>query len=123
MKQYQLFIDGQWSDAADRETFPTVNPFNQEPWALLPQATQADVNRAVDAAKRASKAWGTTTGIARANLMFKLADILEASVERFARLESTDNGKLLRESTGNMKSAVRYLRYFAGYADKLHGEQ
>lgn len=123
MKQYQLFIDGQWADAADKQTFPTVNPFNQENWALLPLATQADVDRAVDAAKRASKAWGSTTGVARANLMLRLAQLLEANAERFARLESTDNGKLLRETAGNMKSAVRYLRYFAGYADKLHGEQ
>jgi aldehyde dehydrogenase (NAD+) len=123
MKQYQLFIDGQWADAADKETFPTVNPFNQENWALLPLATQADVNRAVDAARRASKAWGSTTGLVRANLMLRLAELLEANTERFSRLESTDNGKLLRETAGNMKSAVRYLRYFAGYADKLHGEQ
>lgn len=124
MKQYQLFIDGQWVDAADSQTFPTVNPFNQEAWALIPQATKADVDRAVEAARQAFRSkWGNTNGLTRANLLIRLAEILEANTERMAALESTDNGKLLRESTGNMKSAARYYRYFAGYADKLHGEQ
>lgn len=124
MKTYQLFIDGQWVDAEDKQTFATVNPFNQEAWALIPQATQADVDRAVEAARSAFRnQWSKTSGFARANLMVRLAEILEAHVDRMARLESTDNGKLLRESTGNMRSAARYYRYFAGYADKLHGEQ
>ena len=124
MKQYKLMIDGQWADAADNQTFATFNPFNQEQWALLPQATQADVDRAVDAARHAFKSkWSQTSGIVRANLMVRLAEILEANTDRLARLESMDNGKLLRESTGNMKSAARYYRYFAGYADKLLGEQ
>ncbi len=124
MKTYQLFINGQWVDSADKQTFATVNPFNQEAWALIPQATQADVDLAVDTARNAFRTtWGKTNGVTRANLMFRLAEILEANVDRMARLESTDNGKLLRESTGNMRSAARYYRYFAGYADKLHGEQ
>ncbi|HYF16788.1 MAG TPA: aldehyde dehydrogenase [Ramlibacter sp.] len=124
MKTYQLFIDGQWVDAADRQTFPTVNPFNQEPWALIPQATQADVERAVEAAQRAYRTkWRNTTGLQRAGLILKLVELLEANTDRLAKLETTDNGKLLRESIGNMKAAARYYRYYAGYSDKLMGEQ
>jgi (Z)-2-((N-methylformamido)methylene)-5-hydroxybutyrolactone dehydrogenase len=124
LQQYQLFIDGQWVEPSAQERFPTVNPFNQEPWAMIPQATQADVDGAVDAARRAFRGpWGQTSGVARANLMIRLAELLEADSARLARMESTDNGKLLRESTGNMRSAARYYRFFAGYADKLLGEQ
>ena len=124
MKQYKLFIDGQWVESSDKKTFSTVNPFNQEAWALLPQATQSDVDRAVDAARAAfTTKWKNTSGFQRAHLLFKLAEILEANTDRLARLESMDNGKLLRESTNNMKSAARYYRYFAGYSDKLMGDQ
>jgi len=123
MKTYKMFIDGQWVDGGNGESFPTVNPFNQENWAIIPQATEADVNAAIDAARKAfNTKWRNTTGAARGNLMMKLADILDANADRLGRLESTDNGKLLSESKRNMTAAARYYRYFAGYADKVHSE-
>ena len=48
---HKLFIDGQWTDSAGRETFPAVNPFNRETWATIPAATEADVNAAIAAAR------------------------------------------------------------------------
>jgi aldehyde dehydrogenase (NAD+) len=121
MKTYKMFIGGSW--VAGDETFETVNPFNQEAWAMIPQASKADVDAAIDAARRAYQTvWRQTTPVARAALMMRFAELIEADAERLARLESTDNGKLLSESKRNMLSAAKYYRYFAGYADKLHGE-
>jgi aldehyde dehydrogenase (NAD+) len=121
MKSYKMFIAGSW--VAGDETFETVNPFNQEAWAMIPQASKADVDAAIDAARRAYQTvWRQTTPVARAALMMRFAELIEADADRLARLETTDNGKLLSESKRNMLSAAKYYRYFAGYADKLHGE-
>lgn len=123
MTTYQMFVDGQWVDSADGKTFPTINPYNQEAWAQIPQASEDDVNAAVDAARRAFRGpWRKVNGVGRATMMTRLAELIEANAARLGALETTDNGKTIGESTNNMKSAARYYRYFAGYADKLHGE-
>jgi aldehyde dehydrogenase (NAD+) len=118
-----MFIDGQWADSADGKTFPTINPYNQESWAEIPQATESDVNAAVDAARKAFRGpWRRMNGVSRASMMVKLAELIEANASRLGALETTDNGKTIGESTNNMKAAARYYRFFAGYADKLMGE-
>src|SRR5690606_18955316 len=118
-----MLIGGEWVDSSDNRRFDSINPYNQEAWASIPQATEADVDRAVQAARDAYRTtWRSVNGFTRANLMMKLADLLDAHTERLAELETTDNGKLLRESVKNMKSAARYYRFFAGYADKIWGE-
>lgn len=118
-----MFIGGEWVDGSEGETFETVNPYNQEAWALLPQATKADVERAIAVARDTFRTkWRKVNGVTRATMMFKLAELLEAEAERMGRLETTDNGKLLRESVKNMSSAARYYKFFAGYADKVYGE-
>ena len=116
-----MLIGGEW--VAGSSTFEALNPFNQEAWALVPQATQADVDRAVDAARHAFRtSWRKTSAGDRAALMVRLAELLEADADRMGRLEATGNGKLLADCKRNMTSAGKYYRYFAGYADKLHGE-
>jgi aldehyde dehydrogenase (NAD+) len=118
-----MFIGGEWVDGSEGETFETVNPYNQEAWAVLPQATKADVERAIAVARSTFRSkWRNVNGVTRATMMFKLAELLEADAERMGRLETTDNGKLLRESVKNMSSAARYYKFFAGYADKIYGE-
>src|SRR5918994_1702126 len=66
--------------------------------------------------------WKHTNGLERARLMNRLADLLEADAERMSRLETTDNGKVIRETSNQMRFAARNYRFFAGYADKLYGE-
>ncbi len=120
---WPLYIDGADLVPAGGESFPTVNPFTSKPWAQISQAGAAEVEAAVDAARRAFRGpWAGLNGFQRGKLMQKLADLIEADVDRLARLESTDNCKTIAESTGNMKSAARYLRHFAGYGDKIQGE-
>jgi (Z)-2-((N-methylformamido)methylene)-5-hydroxybutyrolactone dehydrogenase len=122
-QSYQLYIDGQWRDSSDGETFPAINPYRQEAWATIPQASNADVADAIAAARRAFEgAWGRTSGIERATLIHRLADLLEADADRMGKLESTDNGKVVRETRTQMRFSARQYRFFAGYADKLWGK-
>jgi acyl-CoA reductase-like NAD-dependent aldehyde dehydrogenase len=119
---YQLFIDGTWRDSSSGETMPAVNPFNQQVWAHVPVATPDDVAEAIAAARRCYEGtWRHTSGLQRASLMHRLADLIEANADRMALLETTDNGKVIRETRTQMGYAARVYRFFAGYADKIWG--
>ncbi|HTV95221.1 MAG TPA: aldehyde dehydrogenase [Steroidobacteraceae bacterium] len=122
IENYRLFIDGTWRDGSSGETMPAVNPFDQEVWATVSVATQADVEAAIAAARRAYEStWRNTTGLERAALINRLADLLEANADRMSLLETTDNGKVIRETRSQMSYAARVYRFFAGYADKIWG--
>ncbi|MEW9856225.1 aldehyde dehydrogenase [Novosphingobium sp. M1R2S20] len=123
MTTYQLFIDGQWRNASDGATMPAINPYNQEVHATVAVATADDVAEAVAAARRAYKtAWSKTSPGERARLLNKVADMLDADADRMALLETTDNGKVIRETHNQMGYAARIFRYYAAWADKMHGD-
>ena len=123
MPDYRLYINGEWVAPNSGETFPSFNPFVQEPWARISQADAVDVKRAVAAARHAFETkWRHASGLERAKLMHRLADLLEASADRMATLESTDNGKVIRETRAQMIFSARVYRFYAGYADKLFGQ-
>lgn len=114
-RSYGLFIDNQWVDGESGETIDSVNPANGEFLTRIPNATAADVDRAVQAAHRAFDTWGKTTPAERAQALLKIADLLEAEAERFAVLETLDVGKPLRESRNvDVPIAIDHFRYFAG---------
>ncbi|MCW1427512.1 aldehyde dehydrogenase [Novosphingobium sp. JCM 18896] len=120
---YQLFIDGRWRPASDGATLPAINPYNQEVHATIPVATQADVEEAIHAARRAfDGTWSKTTPGERAKLLNTVADLLDADASRMALLETTDNGKVIRETSSQMGYAARIFRYYAAWADKMHGD-
>lgn len=122
VENYRLFIDGKWRDSSNGATMPAVNPFNQETWASIPVATQADVEAAIAAARRAYESnWRHATGLERAALIHRLANLLEENADRMSLLETTDNGKVIRETRSQMIYAARVYRFFAGYADKIWG--
>ena len=120
---YQLYIDGKWRDASDGASLPAVNPYDQQVHAHIPVATPGDVADAVAAARRAVDAgWGRTTPAARAKLLNRLADLIDADAQRLAILETTDNGKVIRETSNQMGYAANLFRYYASWADKVTGE-
>lgn len=122
-REYKLFIDNEFVGASTGEAFPTYNPYTGEPWATIPQASEADVDAAVRAATEAfDKKWRFTTGLQRAKLINRLADLLEKTAENMGILESTDNGKIIRETHKQVLSAARVYRFYAGYADKIFGQ-
>jgi (Z)-2-((N-methylformamido)methylene)-5-hydroxybutyrolactone dehydrogenase len=106
-----------------REHFDAVNPFSGETWATVPEATTDDVDAAVGAARETfDRTWRHTPGVERARLMNALADALVADAEQMSKLETTDNGKIIRETSTQMRFSARNLRFFAGCADKMYGK-
>lgn len=123
MKDYEMLINGQWVDSSTKEKLSSVNPFNQQIWATIPQASEEDATAAITAARYTfDTLWRNVSGLERAKLMFRLADLLDEDAERMSQLETTDNGKVIRETKNQMHFAARQYRFFAGYADKLYGE-
>lgn len=120
MKRYGNFIGGAWSEAAC-SFFPSFNPYTQQPWAEIPQASEQQVHDALERARRAFPAWRRVSGTERSRLLHRLAALLDQHADRFAVLETTDNGKVIRETRNQMSFAARNYRFFAGFADKLYG--
>jgi acyl-CoA reductase-like NAD-dependent aldehyde dehydrogenase len=121
--KYQMLIDGAWLDASDGACFDSVNPATGKVWASIPEATEADVNRAVEAADAALNGeWGTMTPTARGKCLRRLGDFLAESSEAIGRVETVDTGKMFKETAWQATYIAEYLHFYAGAADKIHGE-
>src|SRR5712671_151725 len=121
----RLLIDGQWVDGAKK--FDTINPATGEVLTQIAEASSADVDHAVEAAQRAFEdrngAWRKLSASERGRMIWKLADLLENNIDEFAELETLDNGKPIFESRYvDMPMVIDVLRYYAGWATKIHGE-
>jgi aldehyde dehydrogenase (NAD+) len=119
----QLFIDGNFVDAAGGQTLPVINPHDGSVLAEVAEAREADVDRAVAAAQRAFPGWSRTAASERGRLLYRLADLIEGRGEELARLESMDTGHPIRDSRMvDLPRTVATYRYFAGMADKHQGQ-
>jgi len=121
--QYQMFVDGQWTDAAGGGHFQSDDPFRGEPWALIPRGTAEDVDRAVRAAHRAltSGEWPALTATRRGALLRRLGDLITERSLALAEVEVRDNGKLLAEMRMQTAYMAQWYYYFGGLADKVEG--
>ncbi|PWW22882.1 acyl-CoA reductase-like NAD-dependent aldehyde dehydrogenase [Geodermatophilus normandii] len=117
---YGLFVDGEFVDGSG-EPMKTVNPATEEVLSEIAVGTEADVDRAVRAARRAStRVWGPMRPADRGKYLFRIARILQERAREFAVLESLDNGKPIRESRDvDVPLAAAHFFYHAGWADKL----
>jgi aldehyde dehydrogenase (NAD+) len=116
------FIAGSPADSADGATFLSVNPATGEPWAVAAEGGAADVDAAVASAHEAlAGEWGSLSATRRGRLLMRLADAIAANAERIAELETRDNGKLLREMTGQLRVVPDWFTYYGGLADKIEG--
>lgn len=123
LPRYDLYIGGRWIAPASKIYFPSYNPYTREPWAQIAQGGSDDTQAAVTAARDAfDRIWSKVPGVERARLMLRLADLLEEKAPFMGRLESTDNGKIIRETSSQMLFFSRILRFYAGYADKIWGK-
>lgn len=114
-EKYQLYIGGEWKDSSDGTTIKTYNPANGQLLSEIADATEKDVDDAVKAAKKAFQTWGKTTPTERAIILNKIADIIDDNAEYLATIETMDNGKPIRETTGaDIPLAADHFRYFAG---------
>ncbi|MFT5657652.1 MAG: acyl-CoA reductase-like NAD-dependent aldehyde dehydrogenase [Gammaproteobacteria bacterium] len=123
LKKYQMYIDGQWVDAEGDKTFESMNPATGESWALIPEASANDVDHAVKAAHRAftSGPWRAMLPTERGELLHRVGEILVKHSEALGEVESTDTGKLLKETRWQAAYISKYYKYYAGLADKVQG--
>jgi (Z)-2-((N-methylformamido)methylene)-5-hydroxybutyrolactone dehydrogenase len=123
LTEYQMLVDGAWTDAEGGARLESVNPATGEAWARFPNAGAGDVDRAVRAAHRAMTdgPWARMTATQRGKVLRRLADLVAERADMIARAETTDTGKLIRETRSQIRYVAEYFHYFAGAADKLEG--
>jgi aldehyde dehydrogenase (NAD+) len=118
---YGVFVDGEFVDGVGGRSFKTINPATEEVLAEVTEATPADVDRAVQAARRAyARVWSRMSGRERSKYLFRIARIMQERSRELAVLESIDNGKPIREARDvDVPIAAAHFFYYAGWADKL----
>ena len=124
LTRYQMYINGEWVDAENGATFTSVNPATGQTWAEVPEASEADINRAVEAAHHAFSegAWAAMTPTARGKMLRRLAEVLAEHSEPLGRCETVDTGKLFKETRWQANYISDFFQYYAGLADKVTGE-
>jgi 1-pyrroline dehydrogenase len=121
VQQLKNLVGGEFVDAVEGGTMEVVNPSTGETIAEVPEGTQADVDRAVEAAKKAWPEWRETTPAERAELLLKLADVIDEHTDELAELESRNVGKPLAAARDEMPVCSDNIRFFAGAARILEG--
>lgn len=124
MELRKMFIDGSWVEGSTKKTTPTFNPSNGEILAMVTEGTVDDVRTAVAAAKKSfyvTREWRDLDSQSRSDMLFKIADAIEAEKEEFARLDSMDHGKPLREAEADIDDAVHCFGYYAGLLKAPYG--
>lgn len=123
IETYSMLINGNWMQASDGKTFDSFNPTTGEVWSKIPEATEADVNLAVEAAEKALDGeWGQLTPTQRGKCLHRLGDLLAENSEHLGRIETTDTGKMFKETAWQSTYIAEFLHFFAGAADKIHGD-
>ncbi|KAL2782858.1 aldehyde dehydrogenase [Aspergillus keveii] len=118
-----LFINNEFVKGAEGKTFEVINPTNEKVITSVHEATEKDVDTAVAAARAAFEgAWRQVTPSERGRYLNKLADLMERDIDTLAAIESLDNGKAFTMAKGDTANAIGCLRYYAGWADKIHGQ-
>ena len=124
IQTYDMLIDGAWVQASDGATFDSTDPSTSKVWAQIPEATAADVDRAVRAAEHAMREgpWSEMTPTARGKTLRKLSDLMAEHSEALGRVETRDTGKMFKETRWQSTYIAEYYHFFAGAADKIAGE-
>lgn len=120
-KQYELFINGAWIKPEKGGYFETINPSTEQVIARIAEASQEDVDKAVNAARNAyENVWGKMPAKERAKYIFRIARLIQERAREFAVIETMDGGKSIRESRDiDVPLAANHFFYYAGWADKL----
>ncbi|KAF8462373.1 aldehyde dehydrogenase domain-containing protein [Kalaharituber pfeilii] len=127
-KEYEqplgLFINNKFVPSIEGKTFEVINPTNEEVITSVHEATAKDVDVAVAAARKAFEegAWPKTTPSERGRLLAKLGDLIERDAELLAFIDALDNGKSISLARGDIDIVLDTIRYYAGWADKVHGK-
>jgi aldehyde dehydrogenase (NAD+) len=120
-ERYELFIDGKWQPSSNKKYFATINPATEGKLSEVAEATEADVDKAVKAARHAYESvWKKMPAKERGKYVFRIARIIQEKARELAIIESLDGGKPIRESRDfDVPTAANHFFYYAGWADKL----
>ncbi len=122
LKKYKMFINGEWVNSDTEKIFETLNPENNKPWAVVPEASANDVDRAVKAAQNAFEGeWPKLLPKERARYLRMIGDKLRDNAEHLGKIETIDTGKLYRETYKQANYIAEYYDYYAGLSDKVEG--
>ena len=122
LKQYKMFIDGEWVNSESKKTFETLNPEHNKPWAVVPEASANDVDRAVKAAQKAFEGeWPKLLPRERGKYLRAIGNKLRENAKLLGEIETIDTGKLFRETNKQANYIAEYYDYYAGLADKVEG--
>ena len=122
-KTKRLLIDGKWLEAASGKTFDSINPATGEVLAKVAEGDAEDIDRAVEAARRAFEGpWGKVKPFERQAILLRFADLVEKHADEITELDTLDMGAPVQRTRGMKRRAIGLLRYYAGMATALHGE-
>ena len=122
LKEYKMYINGEWVDAENNRRFESLIPENNRPWASFPEASAKDVDHAVHAAKAAfDNGWSQLPASERANYLRAIGDQLKENAAHLGEIETIDSGKLLKETKFQATYIAEYYYYYASLADKVEG--
>ncbi len=122
MIQHQLYIDGAYTDSTGKDWIDVINPATEAVISRTPKATNADVDKAVQAAAKAQKAWELTPNIERGKIVRKLGDVLAARRETFIDLLQEEQGKDYELAGGEVDLAIDYFHYMSEWARRIEGD-
>jgi aldehyde dehydrogenase (NAD+) len=123
MGEAKHFIGSEWVAPAGGETIPVLDPSDGQPFTQLARGTAADIEAAVRAARHAFEGpWGAASPADRGRILYRLSMLVAARHDELAQLEARDTGKPLRQARADAAALARYFEFYAGAADKLHGE-
>ncbi len=121
-KEYQLYIGGKWVPASTSKTFESLNPFDQSVNAIFAEGNEKDIDKAVTVAHEAFRSWRKVSATERGRCLYRMAEIMRRRRDEFARMESMDVGKPLRDAYGDIDFIVEALEYWAGAPTKIVGQ-
>lgn len=120
---FQILIDGRWADASNGETFASVNPADvSDVIGHFQQGTAEDTRQAIEAARVAGPAWADASPSSRAEVLYRVAQLIDARTAELAQLLTREEGKTLSESTNEVTRAAANFRFYAGQAQLVKGE-
>lgn len=123
VEKFKNYINGKWVDSSSGETIKSINPANiDEIIGIVPKSNSPDVDKAVDSARTAFRAWSLTPAPRRGEIIFRTAEILKKRKQELGKLITREMGKVLPEALGDVQEAIDMAYYMAGEGRRLSGE-
>lgn len=122
MKEYGLYINGEWVQSESNKTFETRNPYNGEVLATFPKGTVGDVQRAIAAAEAAFPTWKATPPPRRGEILLRAAQIMRQRKQELGEIVTSEMGKVIAEGKGDVQEAIDFLEYISGEGRRMLGE-